>query len=87
MLFVPDRDREGRGFERIVSGGLLYKGISSDKKTCKYTIFSEDDAEWWQKLTVRKKGVVISVLAYILSVLGNDGSMAEFVKKTVREGG
>jgi hypothetical protein len=88
LLFAPDRDREGRGFERIVSGGLLYKGISSDKKTWyKYTIFSEDDAEWWQELNVWKKGVVISVLGYILRVLGNNGSMAEFVRKTVREGG
>jgi hypothetical protein len=85
LLFAPDRDREGRGFERVVSGGLLYKGISSDKKTRKYTIFSEDDAQWWQELTVWKKGVVISVLGYILRVLGNHGSMNEFIRKTKGE--
>jgi hypothetical protein len=88
LLFAPDRDRRRRGFERIVSGDLLYTGISPDKKTWyKYTIFSEDDAQWWQELTVRKKGVVISVLGYILSVLGNDGSMNEFIRKTKGERG
>ena len=88
LLFAPDRDRKGRGFERIVSGGLLYMGISSDKKTWyKYTIFSEDDAKWWQESTVRKKGIVISVLGFILKVLGNDRNMAEYVRKTMGERG
>ena len=88
LLFAPDRDRDGRGFERIVSGSLLYMGISSDKKTWyKYTIFSEDDAKWWQESTVRKKGIVISVLGFILKVLGNDRNMAEYVRKTMGERG
>ena len=86
LLFAPDRDQERREFGFIEGGALFYSDGSSHKESWyKYPIFSQDDAEWWQRLTAGKKGVVISVLGYILGVLGKDGSILEFIKKTMEE--
>ena len=86
FCFSPDASWK-KHIKSCPEGGVLFysDGSSHRESWYKYPIFSQDDAEWWQRLTAGKKGVVISVLGYILGALGNDGSILEFIKKTMEE--
>jgi len=81
-LFAPDRDKEGREFESLVGGELVYVRHHSDHKdVCKYAMYSKDHAEWWRHLTNQQKGLVISVLSYILRAPGDRSTIIEFLGK------
>ena len=57
LLFAPDRDQERREFGFIEDGTLFYSDGSSRKKSWyKYPIFSQDGAEWWQRLNSPQEG-------------------------------
>jgi len=83
LLFAPDQDRHGREFERVNGGNLLYTERSGgDVISQSYEICTEDDVTWWRQLDSPTKGIVISVLGYILLALGRDESIGTFLKET-----
>ena len=82
QLFAPDRDKEAREFDSVVGAKLLYIGHNSDHEDVyEYAAYAEDDIEWWRGLSNQRKGLVISVLSYILRASGDSRTIVEFPGK------
>jgi hypothetical protein len=80
LLFAPDLDIRGRAFDSVKQGNLIYIEHNPTAATQhRYVIAEKADFEWWRDLTNRGKGVVISVLGYILLTLPEEGTILEFL--------
>jgi hypothetical protein len=77
LLFAPDRDAEGREFERILDNVVVYAGRSAESSRCEYPVWCRDDTQWWRKLNNRQKGVVIAVLGYIFEQLNTTDELED----------